>query len=246
MTGRTGVATTGRTTRERPPHGTTARAKGLPAKGVKGCGCYRCRGAENRYNKHRRYLNATGRPVRVPAGPAAEHLRALFDAGMTWPAICEASGCSAGTVSSLLHGQAVMRRSVALRILAVRATPQGHVPVDATGTVRRVRALYAAGWMQRAIADAAGVDRSTVSDLLAGRLSQVRVATARAVATAFAALEMRRAPDGLGAVRARNRGVREGWAVPLAWGEDIDDPAAKPRGVAPVVPRIEACEQPCL
>lgn len=216
-----------------PPHGTTARAKGRPAAGVPGCGCQRCRTAVNRYNKRRRVLNATGRPVIVPATTAVGHLRALKAAGMSWPGMVAATGCSSATIAALLRGQEVMRRSVAQRILAVRPAPSLSLPVDATGSIRRVRALYAAGHLQRVIAVEAGLHQCTVSDLLAGRLTVVRAGTAAAVRSAFEALEMRPAPDGLGAVRARNRGVREGWAVPLAWGEDIDDPRAKPSGYAP-------------
>lgn len=229
MSGRPGE-TTGRIARELAPHGTTARAKGRPASGIPGCPCPACRAAANRYNKRRRFLNDTGRPVLVPAAPAAEHLRALKAAGMSWPDMVAATGCSSATIAALLRGQDVMRRSVAQRVLAVRLVVSESLPVDATGSVRRVRALYAAGWMQQAIADAAGLDKSTVSDLLAGRPVTVRAGTARAVRGAFTALEMRVAPEGLGAVRARNRAGREGWAPPLAWGADIDDPAGRPRG----------------
>lgn len=216
------------------PHGTTARAKGRPAAGIRRCSCYRCRNAENRYNKQLRYLNATGRPARVPAAPVVEHLKALKAAGMSWSEIRVASGSSDRSMIALLYGgREMVLRSMAERILAVQSVRSATVTTDATGSIRRVRALYAAGHMQRDIASAAGVDRSTVSELLGGGVERVRVATAEAVRRAFGVLEMRPAPGGKGAVRARHRALREGWAPPLAWGEDIDDPAAVPRGWVP-------------
>lgn len=221
------------TSRPLPPHGTTARAKGRPASGLRGCSCPTCRAARNRYNKQRRYLNATGRPARVAAGPVADHIRGLLDAGMAWHDLAAGSGCSTATLSALLRGQRTMRRVVARRVLAVRFAPSAAHMVDAVGSVRRVRALYAAGHMQKAIARDSGLNRSTVADLLGGRLETVSVATARAVREAFERLEMRGAPEGVGAVRARNRGAREGWAWPLAWGEDMDDPHARPLVDAP-------------
>lgn len=207
-------------------HGTTARAKGRPDAGIKGCPCRPCRDAENRYEKRRRYLNDTGRTLQVSAEPVAAHLKILFAAGAGWVQLAAASNCSSATISDIRTGKSVtIRRATANKILAVHpgdALPPG-LPVPTVGAVRRVRALLAIGHTCKAIYEASGVEHSTITELLNGRISMVARHVDERITKGYAKLA---ASPGISA-RSLNRATREGWAPPAAW-DDIDDPDARP------------------
>lgn len=221
-------------TRPLPPHGTTARAKGRPHSGIPGCTQSCCRTARNRYDKRLRYLKATGRNPLVPAEPVAEHLRALLAGDTSWRQVAEAANVSRGTLHSILNGRKTVTRRVAERILAANPAPAERALVDAIGAIRRIRALTALGHSSKVIAAAGPVERSAVSLLLNGERSLIRYGTHARVVTAYEALSMKPPAPGMAMARARNRATREGWPPPLAWGEDIDDPAAVPSGHVPV------------
>ena len=94
--------------------------------------------------------------------------------------------------------------------------------VDATGTVRRIRALQALGWRYADIDAAVGhAERGWAHNLTAQ--DRVHVDTAEKVQAAFEQLAMTRGPS----ERVRRHAARMGWAPPLAW-DDIDDPAEQP------------------
>lgn len=207
-------------------HGTTARAKGRPATGIKGCPCIPCRDAENRYDKHRRVLNATGRTVNVPAEPVAQHLDALFEAGAGWTQLTTISGVSASVISRVRRReQTIIRRTVADRILALQpgdATPPKRA-VPAIGTVRRIQALMAAGHRCKDISAASNVEHSTISDLVNQRLTTIARHVAERINDGYRKLATTPGTN----ARARNRATREGWAPPAAW-DDIDNPDTHP------------------
>jgi len=211
-----------------PPHGTTARAKGRPAAGVKGCSCRPCRDAENAYNKRRRILNETGRTLMVDAAPVRAHLEKLFADGAGWIQLAAATSCSSSTLAAIRRGQRTeITRRVASKILAVQAAdvlpPNRSVP--ATGSIRRCHALVAAGHRIIDIADASSLDFATVRHVISGRPETISVRTAAAITTAYRALAGRRGDS----ARSLHRAAREGWAPPGAWDDDrIDDPAAFP------------------
>jgi hypothetical protein len=96
--------------------------------------------------------------------------------------------------------------------------------VDASGTIRRVRALAALGWPQPELARMLGCHPRALGQL--GRRSRmVHAATAENVAALYEELSMRPGPS----VRARNRAARLGYVPPLGWAEgSIDDPDARP------------------
>ena len=212
-----------------PPHGTSARATGRPGQGVPGCKCQPCRDAKNKADTLRAIANASGRPVRVPAAPVAAHVRTLLDAGMGWTRITRAAHCSTCTLSRILNGQELMRRTAAERILAVRYRPAPGRTIDATGTRRRIQALMAVGNTIVGIAAESGVDHSVINDILNGAPT-VRGMTADRIAAAYDWLS--RQPNTSrqsSATVSRNRATREGWAPPGAWDDDhIDDPNAHP------------------
>lgn len=98
-----------------------------------------------------------------------------------------------------------------------------HYTIDATGTIRRIRALMRIGWRTKDIATQCGwtTDRAVQMIL---RRDRVNRRTAATVARAYDALSMSLGPSKTTSARAERRG----YAPPLAW-EDIDDPSEKPR-----------------
>lgn len=213
------------------PHGTTARAIGRPGQGIPGCPCPPCRAAKSKDNKRRALLNATGRAARIPAGAVADHVRQLLAAGMGWPGIAKAAGSSTCTLHRLLAGQELIRRSVAMRILAVHPQPAGGRYLSLIGTRRRIHALIAIGYTVKAIADTADVDPSVLNDILHGHIPNIRGVTADRIAAAYRQLSTH-PPTGLrksAVTRSRRRAAAEGWPPPAAWDDNaIDDPDAHP------------------
>lgn len=209
-------------------HGTTARAKGRPARGIKGCTCEPCRTAEAVYDKKRRYLNATGRTLMVDATPVANHIRSLFDNGAGWVQIATAASTSSATLHAILNGRITQcRRATAHKILNVKAEeviPASRL-IDATGTIRRVRALFAMGHTKKAISAASGVEQSTLTEFINAHSTVVTVHTADRVKSALRTLGGTRGTS----ARSLNRARLNGWAPPAAWDDEtIDDPAAVP------------------
>lgn len=97
--------------------------------------------------------------------------------------------------------------------------------IDATGTIRRIRALMALGWRYRDIDNLAGYQTSRASwahNLVVQQ--RVHIDTAERVARIYDELSMSRGPSN----RLRNLAAKNGWAPPLAW-DDIDDPAEQPK-----------------
>ena len=214
-----------------PPHGTAARGTGRPRYGIAGCKCQPCRDAKAKADALRVLANMSGRPVRVPAAPVAAHVRSLLDAGMGWVRITRAAHCSSCTISRILNGQELVRRTAAERILAVKYRPAPGRHVDATGTRRRLQALMAIGHTVAGIADESGVDCSVLHDVLGGA-ANVRGMTFDRIAAAYDWLSQQPPTDvrAAAATVSRKRAAREGWPDPQWW-EDyggIDDPAFDP------------------
>lgn len=210
------------------PHGTYARSVGRPAQGVPGCTCQPCRTARNRYGKRRRILNETGRTLRVPAQPAADHVRHLISIGVGWKYIIEESGCSSCTLHRLIHGQQTTKRSVADRILAVRPEPQPYRLVPALASTRRLRALLALGHRiqgQNSICEHSGVDQTVISEVIAGHRRTLRADTVEHITRAYGVLADQRGNY----PRNQRRAESEGWATPDYWDPDtLEDPGFVP------------------
>jgi hypothetical protein len=208
---------------------TTARP--LPGHGTRACylrGCRRreCATAHYRYmSRYRLQLHRSG-PHRCDSAPAAAHVRGLLAGGWTQAAIARVAGCSGAVIRTLAHGRyATIRADIAASILRVPATqpPVGRY-VDATGTVRRVRALVAIGHTIASIGAEAGISSAPLGVIAAGRRPQVETHTAQAVGDVYR--RWSRTPGT--SERARRHAARRGWHGPLAWGDDIDDPDALP------------------
>lgn len=209
-------------------HGTTARAKGRPAAGIKGCPCRLCRNAENAYDKRRRYLNETGRTRMVDAAPVQAHLQDLFADHAGWVQLAAATGVSSSTIGAILHGKRrEITRRVATLLLAVSAAdvqpPNRSTP--ALGSIRRGRALIALGHRFKDIAETSPLDLATVRYVINGNPVTISARTANGMNIAYRALAGRPGTS----ERSLRRARRDGWASPAAWDDDaIDDPTAKP------------------
>ncbi|MDK1473673.1 hypothetical protein QNO07_09595 [Streptomyces sp. 549] len=216
-----------------PDHGTTARAKGRPGSGVRGCSCPPCRRAENAYAKRRRHLAETGRALTVPAEPVREHLQRLITAGAGWNQLEAATGLGGCTLRRLRRGRyRRLHRSTAAAILALQpgdcAAPGRSVP--AIGSTRRLRALTAVGYSRARLAIETGLDPTTIKRITAG-VETLAAATADTIAATYTRLAHTTATPSRTASRASNDARRAGWPDPTWW-EDyghLDDPDFDPR-----------------
>jgi transcriptional regulator with XRE-family HTH domain len=190
------------------------------------------------YENHRSRMNAYGRweTGYTNAEPVRAHIQALRDAGVGSRKVHELSGVSRTTITALMTGRpfrgtgpsSQVYKSTAEKLLAI-PVPLGYegralgANIDATGTIRRLRALVAIGYAQNDIAKRMGWSATNASKLFIGSQTRVTTATARVVAELFDALSMTPGPSD----RARNHARKHGWAPPLAWDDDaIDNPAA--------------------
>lgn len=217
-----------------PAHGTLSRHK------YHGCKCQTCYDGFRAYQRtrHRRRGYGTWQPF-VDAEPVREHIQHLRGAGLSIARIAEAAGLPVPTIARYLYGcdgRPPTRRArpeTAAAVLAVTAdaaTP-GRVPL--AGTRRRIQALAAAGWPTLAVAERAGMNRRTIRDIASGRYRDgVYASTAATIARVYRELvpldPTRHGVRDWVAVKTRRWAAGNGWHGPLAWGEDIDDPAAEP------------------
>lgn len=204
-----------------------------------GCRCATCvheRKMERQRRRNR--LIAYGREDelrarRVDAAPVRETLARLLDAGLPLERVADAAGISRAVLTNLRYGgrgrkSGVHQRTVdvavadALRNLDPATVTTGVVP--ATGSIRRLQALVAAGQTQSTLAALLGRQVGNLSPLVLGRREYVTEATHAAVRTLFDSIWDQR-PEGWMHDRARRLAVRRGWLPALAW-DDIDtDPA---------------------
>lgn len=232
------------------PHGTPGRYKNGK------CRLECCRTAQREYESDRRRQIAYGRwQPYTPAEPVRAHVRALQAAGVPWRQVATAAGVSQATVNRLLFAKPAtgrIRTEAAEQIMAVTAsleTISGHVPIDATGTRRRLQALAANGWSGAKIAAYLGIDRTGATRMFTAE--RVAARKALAVAELYDRLWDQAPPerdrfDRAASTQARAVAVARGWPPPLAWDDDtIDDPDARPHGAhrAPAVVDPIAVEQ---
>ena len=116
-----------------------------------------------------------------------------------------------------------------------RYIARGPMLIDSTGTVRRLRALYAIGWTSSDIAPMLGCTPARVGHLISGKRVTVHRHTASRVDSVYRQLCMTvpQDPDVLAPrmtrtrARQRRQSAAKGWVPPLAW-DDIDDPDETP------------------
>jgi hypothetical protein len=108
--------------------------------------------------------------------------------------------------------------------------------VDGIGTRRRLQALAFMGHADQTLALELGISTARVRKLLHGA-GRIKPATASRVARLYDQLWQLPGTSRPAALTAQARG----WVSPLAWEDDeIDDPAARPRGVRHTVAKGRA------
>lgn len=167
------------------------------------------------------------------------HIHALRTAGVPEAQIALDAGLNRPTIQWVSSGRAEagvppgyrISPQQADRILALPVPRTLHegvaatAPVAAVGTVRRLRALAAAGHPAAALADDLLCEQAVVEKILAGRMTTVPAGLARDTAALFSRLQMV-----VGVCETSKRSARaRRWAPPLAWDEErLDDPDAGP------------------
>ena len=241
---------TARLPRRIPPHGTLHRRKTYR------CDCEPCIKRERDYTNNRTRLQAYGRwQPYVDAEPVRQHVRSLMAAGIGIQTIGRLAGVPSGTMTKLLYGERRrglrpsqrVRPETASRLLAIQPSLDlvaDSARIPAIGTQRRIQALMAAGWPQRRIADEAGIDYHVVN--LALRRDILEGLTARAIRDAYNRIwnvnPVERGVQRRFADQAKRTAAANGWPLPAAWDEDIDDPAAEPNSGGPVPRYIALAE----
>lgn len=210
-----------------PPHGTRARYNTPHS-----CRCDACKAAGRRYRTQRTLSELTNSPSIIDATPARDHLLKAQAGGVPIRTMSARTGLHPSTLQDIRSGRRTRtNRSVSARILAADTRPnrRSYVEVDATGTVRRLRALATLGWSTREIASRAGLSHKAVAQARRGA-GTVHATTRDRVTAVYRAL-MTSTPVGRtprqrgGITHTRDLARRLGWAGPLAW-DDIDHDTA--------------------
>lgn len=193
----------------------------------RGCSTDACKQANYRYMARLRLDHARGQRRRTDSTQPRVHIERLLAAGWLKTQIARAAGLNHHTIIDVLAGQPTVANRIALAILSI---PIGQPPADtrdtdATGTIRRLRALVALGWPIAQLAPRLGMYETACGNIARGELRQVRTATAEAVATLYRDLSRTAGPSN----RTRILTAKKGWPPPAAWDDDlIDDPNAHP------------------
>lgn len=222
---------------------TATRPHGYARYKLDGCRCYVCGFAVAQYRDAREHAIRRGQwQPWTDAEPARAHVQALQACGLGTRRIADLAGLERKTVIVIVNGRAdrgtpppsKVRPATAAAILAVEPTLDNlgaTVVIDATGTVRRLQALVAAGWPQSHLAVALGMTPGNFGAAI--RRDRTIVRTARAVRALYDAYwradPLQHGASQAGVTRARRHAVANGWAPVGAWDEEtIDDPTATP------------------
>ena len=200
--------------------------------------------AEKKRVKYADYMRAIGTPLHVNGAEREQlrqHLAKLRDAGMSYAQIAASapgSRCEMSVARVLESRTDVTHRDVYNDLMqAVYVKPVGQrtgIKIDATGTIRRMRALIADGFGCGVIAKHLDVSLQAVYQLTTGERQRIMSATALRVADVYDLLQFAE-PEGFGGSKqgiskARGIGRRNGWATRSCWDSDtIDDPSAFPQ-----------------
>ncbi|MET8404487.1 hypothetical protein [Streptomyces sp900116325] len=214
------------TSRPIPEHGTEGRYQGTRTR--PGCRCKTCLNGWAKAHQKRALAHLEGRPPKIPAGPITAHIALLYASDMTTGQIAHAAKVSPSTIKDHAAGAfPTIRRTTGEKILAVapfRPSAIGFVP--ALGTIRRLRALYAAGHSSHDISAAhPTLQIRSVEYIVGGTRSLVSVTNRGAVVSAYRLLATRKGTS----ARSLNRAAAGDWAGPEYWDEeDFDNPNFEP------------------
>lgn len=212
-----------------PEHGEWARYLGCKSRPP--CRCDVCVIGARRIRKRKEVSRARGVEGLASQEMATAHLRRLVKSGRSLQGIADETGVCRKTVAYVHAGNGrPIRATTAGKLLRARSVQDPKAMVDASGTVRRLRALVVMGHSQKTLAAEMPCAFTAVSMLTHGVRSQVTTATDQAVRSMYGRLSMVQGPSRHG----QKLAARYGWHGPLAWDDDtIDDPAAVPQTDAP-------------
>lgn len=212
---------------------------GDPRRYRRGCRCTKCKAGANRRNIKNRYLRETGRGTMRPADRAADHLLRLRAAGLNDKAIQKQAGICPDVMYRILRREGVIHVRTEARITSVPVPTQcgpsaSRAYISSLGTVRRLRALVAAGWYQAELARRLGKQKENLKQIIdRSEHGQVAQYVADEVRALYVELHQQ-TPEAHGintrfADRARKSAAARGWAPPAYWDEDdFDNPDFKP------------------
>lgn len=208
-------------TRTAPTHGTRACY-------LRGCRRDECLTAHRRYMKAYHLDRGRNGNRRVDATPIMPKIRAYSEAGWSHHQMSQLSGCSKAVFQGLLAGTSANVNHKVYRLLqAMPATPPSVTSckyIDATGTIRRARALIAIGHYVGECAAEIGIHPDHLGRILGGDMPVVLGATSVRVAALYDRWRWKPGKNLANRTIAR----KKGWHGPLAWDGNIDDPKAQP------------------
>ncbi|NUP15451.1 MAG: hypothetical protein HOZ81_04975 [Streptomyces sp.] len=208
---------------------------------VHGCQRVECRERLNAY--YRTWRRSRKNPVFIDAEPVRQHLELLVAADVTPTRVATLTGLALETVAGFVRPYSSGTRrygrkrkvhpDVAAKILAL--DPETTTPgiVDATGSIRRIQALCAAGWPMLHLAGRLGVNERTVRML--PRQERMTARLAAQIAAVYEELKQQN-PKAHGVSptsikRAHERAKAKCWPTPKYWADRmdvIDDPHFEP------------------
>jgi hypothetical protein len=205
----------------------------------RGCRCNLCKAGANRSNIKNRYLRQTGRATMRPADRAADHLLLLRAAGLDDKEIRKQTRICPDVMYRILRREGVIHARTEARITSVPipekpGTSSNRAYIPGHGTIRRLRALVAAGWFQAELARRLGKDKENLKQIIdrseGGQVAQYVADEVRAL---YAELHNQKPEEhGLPSrytERARKTAAARGWAPPEYWDEDdLDNHDFKP------------------
>jgi hypothetical protein len=218
-------------TRRLPDHGTYARGNGSPGYRPP-CNCELCAPARRKASKRRKVNRELGRAALIDATPARERLR-LLRKTMSWQAINAATHRDDGNLSLIHSGRRTqINRATHNSIMAVRPFTKTDptLSIDATGTARRIQALFAIGKPRRVIAEAVDGAESYIQKIANRQVATVTQGFADRVDAAYERLAQQPTPHNQFTARTRSNSAAKGWRDVTFWEDTgrIDDPDFDP------------------
>ena len=214
---------------------------GDPRRYRRGCRCEPCKKGVSAATRRQRYLRETGRSTQRTPDRAAAHVLRLRAAGMGDRAIRDQARICPDVLYRIMRGEGTIHANTERRIISVPVpvrrlgdVSQSRAYVPALGTLRRLRALVAAGWYPAELARRLKRDKQYIVYLVTGRGGdKVAQFLAEEVNWLYRTLS-RLVPEEHGvasyyARRARATAERNEWLGPGYWDDDeIDDPDFAP------------------
>lgn len=194
--------------------------------------------------KYAAYMRDIGMPLHITAAEREQlvrHLTKLRDAGMSYAQIvASAPGSRAETaVAKILNNwsEATHRDVYNDLMQATYVRPvslKTGTRIEPTGTLRRLRALVAAGFGYNLLGPMLDCSLQAVYQMLTDGRPTVMSSTAERVADLYDEISLKDPRDygasKLGVSRAKGTAKRKNWAPPDCWDSDtIDDPEAVPQ-----------------